>query len=148
MWNLRTAAGVAGVVVVAGLAFTSPAVSQEPPVKVLVAHSGDDSAGKQLAFFLKDKIRGSSTFADNSAEAAGGMGVQLITMDPNGARNQTIYSATIVLRTAHGLDYYMTSFVGVCGTSRLSECAQSLYADLGQQLEDIRKMIRDAESTD
>lgn len=132
-------------VILASLALSvaTSAHSQTAKVTAYIDHSGNDPLGQQLSFFIKEQIRASATFSEASKYTDGGLQLHLITLDPDhGSGYQTIYSATITVYNPDGYDYFITAFVGNCGTNKIRECAASLYGDMGAQLEEIRKALQ------
>lgn len=114
---------------------------------VFVEATAPDPVGSRLAYAIKEGIRRSAgmSLADREADAL--IGVSLVTLDPDrsdAGGNRTIYSVVWTARTLHStpVRMYLTNSVGICGTNRVSACADGLVADTDAQATKVRTWIR------
>ena len=93
--------------------------------------------GSTLAYELREKIKASNQMKlGNPGKAASEVVVSLVTIDPDKESEiegtQTVYSVTwnyLMVKTDGAAQFYISSSVGVCGTDRVTSCAQDLAAD-------------------
>lgn len=124
------------------LTFTpSSGRAEDNKISVFFEYSGDDSIGKQIAFLMLEEIRKSGSFRHTFDKSESVFTVSLVSMDPSGDAHHSIYSYSILLTNNDGFDYFITSYVGVCGSQRISTCAVDLFSNLGVQLEEIRRAL-------
>lgn len=117
-------------------------------VKVFVSSTAPDSVGNRLAYAVKEAIRRSSgmQLADREEDAL--ISLSIVTLDPDknyNESNRTIYSAVWTVQTFHStpVSMYLTNSVGICGTGRVSQCADGLAADTDAKISSVRSLIRD-----
>lgn len=130
-----------------GLFVPSSAVAQEGRIGVHISNTSNDSVGRKLIFHLRDKIRKSGTFREVASGEEAGFVLYVVTMDQDSDSPgvQTIYSVTITL-SSEGLDDYITSYVGLCGSDMVSSCADNIYTGLGETVEEIRDLYKARET--
>jgi len=129
------------------IAYSSSALAQ---VNVYVDSTAPDSVGGRLSYRLKEGIRASAgmKLADTDAEAL--ITARIVTLDPDAnsaaSSSRTIYSLVLTAKTMHEtpVDMYLTSFVGLCGTKRVEECADGLVADTDNWVTRVVGWIREA----
>ena len=135
-------------IVTAALVLTlSPTVTAQTPV--YLGATAEDSVGSRLVYAMKEKIRRSAGITLVDRDQDGRIKVQIVTLDPdNGeyAGRRTIYSVVWTAKTFHDtpVDMFLTNSVGLCGTSRVQECADGLVADTDSQAARIRTLIQNA----
>ncbi len=106
-------------------------------------HTGDDAVGTRLAYNVREEIRDSKsmnlTYDDDKVR----MQLILVTLEPGNSNSySTVYSATWVWNNPEQpFPFYITSVVGTCGTSRVSEVAQDLVAQTDKHLNDLRRLF-------
>ena len=117
-------------------------------MKVFVAETAPDSVGSRLAFSIKEGIRRSAGMAltDRSQDAI--IRVHIVTLDPDkndNSNRRTIYSVVWTAQTLHStpVTMYLTNSVGLCGSSRVQECAEDLVSDTDRQATTVRSWIKD-----
>lgn len=110
---------------------------------IMVDYSGDDSVGGRLVYEFKEEIKKSESMSLSLIDELG-IRISIITMDSNKSDPgyKTIYSI-VWLWNAPGnpFPYYLTSSVGYCGSSRVSEVAKDLVADTYEQSEAMLKIL-------
>ncbi|MEM1197103.1 MAG: hypothetical protein AAGH57_13435 [Pseudomonadota bacterium] len=112
-------------VLVASLA---DAVWAEP---VSINHSGEDAVGARLAFELVQEIIRHPALSAGS-EIDPGWKVVLHTVETAGS---TTFSVSLVKKAPDQIfDYFVNSFVGVCGSKRVKSCAQSVIARIEEPI--------------
>lgn len=136
------------IVAVFALAFamTLPAITRAQEASetaVYVSSKTDDVTGTRLAYALRQQLRSSKTLKLVDFDDDSFMQVHLVTIDPNSDGAETVYSAVI---TAHQLNsestqVFLTNFVGVCGSERLTACANSLAAEIDKWSAGIRSEL-------
>lgn len=116
------------------------AAAQSNKLGIHISASTDDPVGRKLAYHFRDAVGRSGTFNE---VPAGGRGVRasLVTIDPNDDGIMTAYSLTLLINNDDGLDYYVTSYVGVCGSGKVASCAQSMLTDIGGEIEVLRQAL-------
>jgi hypothetical protein len=124
----------------AGCLLGGAAAAQPARVPVVIDRTGDDTLGNQLTFAVRDLLGRSGAMREATADERSTMVAHLVTMDPDGQGDSTIYSLAISLHVGDD-DFYYTSFVGVCGADRIASCGQSIYSSLGSLVEEIRQSI-------
>jgi hypothetical protein len=107
---------------------------------VAIDRTGDDALGNQLTFAVRDQLGRSGTMREATSDESSTMVAHLVTMDPNGNGDSTIYSVAVTLKVDAD-DYYYTSYVGVCGADRIESCGRSIYQSLGSLVEEIRQSM-------
>lgn len=110
---------------------------------VQVVHTGTDRIGQQLVFYYKEAIRGSNSFKI-ALEPTLGIRVRVVTLDPDDANRgySTTYSVTWTWNNPQQpFDYYLTSYVGICGADRVRSCADDLLVVTSNQLEDLQRLL-------
>lgn len=129
-----------GVLAAAVCLIGASAAAQPARVPVAIDRTGDDALGNQLTFTVRDQLGRSGTMREASSEETSAMVAHLVTMDPDGQGDSTIYSLAVSLKVNND-DFYYTSFVGVCGADRIASCGQSIYQSLGTLVEEIRQAM-------
>jgi hypothetical protein len=127
-------------------AFASPSLAQ---VKIYVAATAPDSVGARLAYALKEGIRRSASMSLADRKQDGALWVIFVTLDPDksqGGSDRTIYSAVWTMQTFHDVPVtmYLSSTVGLCGSKRVQECADSLAAETDEQVSIVRSWVQSA----
>ena len=123
-------------------------VMAQAQTPIYLQATAPDRVGRQLMFELREGLRRSAglSLAERPQDAR--IHVRVVTLDPSEGPSSgysTVYSAVITFQTFHDtpVDAYMTSYVGTCGNSRTSSCAQSLLSGIDEQATSIRALIRD-----
>ena len=127
------------------LIFLSSLFSAQEAVKypVEVSHSGDDIVGGRLAYAVKEKIRNSSSLQMSYSEDAR-LTVILVTLDQTPDRPGASSCYSFVLCMTNPNNYfpnYITSSVGYCGSSRVTEVADGIVADIDKVVDNIRRAV-------
>jgi len=115
--------------------------SANPPTRISVSHSGDDMVGGTLAYELREKIKASNQMElGRLDELVNGIVVSLVTIDPEKESKvegtQTAYSVTwnyLIVKRDGTAQFYLSSSVGICGTDRVTSCAQNLAVNTDKQ---------------
>lgn len=116
-------------------------------VPVEVEHTGRDSVGQRLAYYVKESLRASRGLELTTDESIVRMQLSIVTLEGNrdSPGSYTVYSASWLWTNPKNLfPFYLTSSVGYCGTQRARECAEDLVAKTNTQAEEIQKLIRQA----
>ncbi len=130
------------VLVVSILSIATMALAMDVPVAVDATSA--DSVGKRLVYRIKEEINASSSMHVTLGDEAG-LGLGIVTLEGDHSfGNYTTYSVTWTWVNPEQLwPYYLTSSVGVCGTSRVDEVAEGLVADTQETWESLFKTIRE-----
>lgn len=122
---------------------SAPVRGDDNQVGIYLDFAGQDPLGKQLDFFLRERFRQSPTFREVFDPKQGAFVLHLTTIDPtfNNDGFSTSYSFAVTITNPAGFDYYVTSLVGVCGSQKLTDCATSLFGNVGSVLEEIRRSL-------
>ena len=127
--------------------------AQDEKVTVSVSHSGTDSVGTQLAFAVREAIRGSQGFRLTQSDDSG-IQVRLITVNPDDDPNASNWTvATVVLTMANFFPYdqknpqswypiYLTSHVMTVGRTKTDAQARSVLASVDAAVEKYRQDVR------
>lgn len=118
-----------------------PSFAQANPVKIYVSSTSQDQLGKQLAFALRERIRSSGGYAEAYDSDSATVEIKSVTLDPDelSSQGRTIYPWTMLWNlTGKIRGLYVTSSVGICGRSKIDECAGGLFRDTGVQVDDMR----------
>lgn len=112
---------------------------------VSVAHSGSDALGKRLAVELTQEVMRHPDLTA-TAETDRGWKIVLVTIANDGA---TTFSVSLVNKAPEALfDYYVTSFVGVCGAQRLESCAGEIVAKVLEPIDAYERNWREFAEAD
>jgi hypothetical protein len=112
-------------------------------VPVQVVHSGNDAVGQRLVFYFKEAIRGSTSFSV-ALEPTLGLRVWIVTLDPDNPSRaySTVYSAAWTWNNPNEpFDYFLTQYVGTCGSQRVRSCAEDLLVATNSQLERLQRLL-------
>lgn len=110
---------------------------------VMVDYSGDDSVGGRLVYEFKEEIKKSESMRLSLIDEFG-IRISIITMDSNKSDTgySTVYSIVWLWNTpGDPFPFYLTSSVGYCGSSRVSEVAKDLVAATYEQSEAMLKVL-------
>lgn len=124
--------------------FGQPAFAQ---ANVFIEVTAPDPVGSRLAYAIKEGIRRSAGMSLADREEDSLIGLSIVTLDPDrsdAGGNRTIYSVVWTARTLHStpVTMYLTNSVGICGSNRVTSCADSLVADTDAQATKVRGWIR------
>ncbi|MNR96432.1 hypothetical protein D3C72_275870 [compost metagenome] len=121
------------------------------PMTVEVDHRGDDAGGEQLAFLLRERLRGSSSFSVLGEGAFYKIVIDSVDMSSVTLRPSTSYSVVILADQSSQSGYpegYITSKVGYCEVRLLAECATQEFIEAGTQIDeadqDMRRRVNEA----
>ena len=131
---MRIILSVAALLLSTNTAFSAP---------IYVSHSGDDLVGQRLTYGLREAIAKSAQHRIVYAEKDAAFSIFLVTVK-NGDDPVTSYSAvlTIPQPSGKGLNYYVTSVAGNCGSSRIPSCADNIMAMFDDDITSIIQAIR------
>jgi hypothetical protein len=131
------------------VASTGISCAQPAKIKIYFQTDASDVVGRQLVFMLKDKIRASATFTETLDENNSFFIVDMVTIDPSvsGDGLSTIYAFDILLENDKGFNYFLTQFVGVCGSQKVESCASDLYRYIGEELEKLNQITKNKSNT-
>ncbi len=113
------------------------------------ADASDDMIGSRLAYSIRETIRKSSgmKLVDRSEDAS--IYLHFLSINPDKRSNEnyrTSYAVTWTVQTFHTppVEMYLTSSVGICGSDKVSSCAEGIAATTDEQAQKIRRWIRNA----
>jgi hypothetical protein len=111
---------------------TSTFARAEMPDEVI--ESADDTVGSRLVYAVKEKIRSSSSLEITFDKTIYRMQARFVTLDGNdsGGRSTTYSMVLTFAKGDEGLPLYLDQITGVCGSSRVQECADGLVADISK----------------
>ena len=124
---------------------TSVAASAQ--IKIAIVSTVPDPVGERLVYANKEGIRRSSGMQVVDRVQDGLIRVNIVTLDPDksdSSGNRTIYSVVWTAQTFHEIPVtmYLTNSVGICGSSRVSQCADGLIANTDEQATNVRGWIQ------
>ncbi len=111
------------------------------PIKIF--HTGNDSVGERLVYFLKENIT-KSPFMHIAKDKEIAIEIVIITLDSDKKNSgySTVYSITWTTSSNGGLvAYYLSSNVGYSGTDRIREVAELLTALTYQEAQTLISII-------
>jgi len=111
-------------------------------VNVSADFTAPDDVGKQIASKIRQKIALSPLMTFISSEKTTSLRLKLVTLNPDdgSSQNQTVYSKVLVFHPdSGGLDLYLSSSVGTCGRNKVDQCAETIFADIDEWADAIRK---------
>lgn len=127
---------------------TAATCQTKRPLEVI--HVGDDSAGEQLVYLLRDHFRGSASFELTPIQPLFRINVTTIDSSQITARPSTTYAVVLTYmqtdaQNAFYNEAYITSLVGSCPEHLLATCAEDLYNQSATEaeltLDDIAKFV-------
>lgn len=123
--------------------FATAAQAQDADkLPVAISISAEDTVGRRLAFYVREEIAKSGSFAVVDEDFGRGFKVELVTIDPGSDGVQTAYSLVILIAQKEGFDLFVINYVGHCGADRVRDCAQRILGSLGEQVETIRQAVK------
>lgn len=131
----------------AGLSLLVVAGNALAQVKVYLDATARDMVGGRLAYSIKEGIRRSAAMKLVDREQDGFVRVNLVTLDPDKTGSsgiRTIYSVVWTTQTFHTtpVTMYLTNSVGICGSDRVSQCAESIVAKTDDQVSFVRAIVQ------
>jgi hypothetical protein len=124
------------IILLCALSLSSGAAAQENRLGVYVNHSGSDRIGVQIAYRLREELAKSARFKSSLSADDAFYVASFITMNPDNEEirsNYSVYSISLTIYNKTGFNYYVTSYVGTCGSSKINECAGNLIAIIDNQ---------------
>jgi hypothetical protein len=113
-------------------------------MQVEVSATTSDTVGQRLVFALKEGIRRSSSLALSFDQSKPRIQVNVVTLDQSTSTpgNSTVYAVVILWNNpAQLFPFYLTQYVGHCGSSRVVECADGLVAGVSEQSDSLLKLF-------
>jgi hypothetical protein len=126
------------------LMLSAVACAQMP---VEINSTSNDTAGQRLVFSVKEGVRRSSSLVLELDQNKARMQVNIVTLDqdPRNPGYSTVYSVVILFKNpAQPFPFYLTQYVGYCGSSRVRECGDSLVANISEQADEILRAVSSA----
>lgn len=124
--------------------FTQLAFAEMP---VEINSTTPDTVGQRLVFALKEGVRSSTSLGISFDQSKPRMQVNLVTLDQSTTSPgySTVYAVVILWNNpAQPFPFYLTQFVGYCGSSRVRECADGLVANVSEQADSVLKLFQAA----
>lgn len=111
---------------------------------IYVDVTANDPSGKLLAYNLRERIASSARniLVNDPDDAA--FKISIVTLDPDSDGNRTIYSVVLNLKNYSekpNFDFFVTSWVGVCGRTKIEICANSLASDVDAEMQPLVEAI-------
>jgi hypothetical protein len=130
-----------------GLSLLISAEMASAQIKVYLGATAQDMVGGRLAYAIKEGIRRSAAMQLVDREQDGFIRVNLVTLDPQTTSStgiNTIYSVVWTTQTFHTppVTMFLHTVVGICGSERVAQCADSLVAITDEQVSNIRAVIQ------
>lgn len=116
----------------------------EAKMPVEINNTTPDTVGQRLVYALKEGIRTSSSLDITFDSSKPRLQVKVVTLDTDvkGSGYSTTYSVVILWNNPDNFaPFYLTQYVGYCGTSRVVECANGLVANVSEQSDEILKLF-------
>lgn len=123
-------------------AAASPAAAQPAPkltpekLSIFIDAQTPDPVGQRVVFVLRERLRRSVGFELAPTAARGAMTLMLVSMESVAGNNglESVYSVVVTAADGAALTgaAYWTNMVGICGASKVAQCAESVAALLDQ----------------
>lgn len=124
---------------IAVAAFAACSLTSPSPVQaqdtIYVNHEGDDRVGKNLAFAIRERLRGSNLVQLSQEKQGAVYTLQVVTLAMPDSDVSTTYSVALTVDSGATFAYFMTNYVGYCGADRLTSCAENIYSYAGRAIE-------------
>jgi hypothetical protein len=120
----------------------------EMPVEVI--STTPDTVGQRLVFAMKEGIRTSASLGISFDQTKPRMQVNVVTLDQNSPNPgySSAYSVVVLWNNPEQVfPFYLTQYVGYCGSSRVRECADGLVANVSEKADEIIKLLQVATKT-
>jgi len=134
------------IVPLCGLIFSYCATA-EAQTSVYVEATPTGIQSSRLAYQLRESLGRSTTLKLVDEEKDSAIQVHLSAMDTDQNSYLTAYSVAWTftdIAYPAGFKLYNQSFVGICGSAKIAECADSLTAETDQTAVQLRAFIRQA----
>ena len=125
--------------------FIGKSALAEMPIEII--STTPDVVGQRLVFALKEGIRSSSSLGISFDQSKARMQVNVVTLDQSTSSPgySTVYAVVILWNNpAQPFPFYLTQYVGYCGSSRVRECADGLVANISEQSDSLLKLFQAA----
>lgn len=133
--------------IAAALLLASGVCRAEMPVEVQT--TGDDPVGKQLAYWVKEGIRSSSSMKIEFDDSKVRLQVSMVTLEqtPSSPGLSTVYSVVLTWQNPdQPFPFFLNQYTGYCGASRVQSCADGIVADVSEASDSIIKLLTAAAS--
>jgi len=121
------------------------AYAADSGMPVYVAGTADDAVGERLVYAVKETIRKSGGLSLQASTQDAFLAVNMVTLDPDDNGSRTVYSFVLTSADSDESHFdYELSFVGVCGTDRVVQCAERIVASVDSVSERYKKSVADA----
>lgn len=109
---------------------------------VYVEHIGDDSIGARIALGVKDRLSASPRFRLVEATADAAFRIQIVSqgIEKDGSYSAVAFTYASRLGANPQLSLFLNTGVGIYGSSRVRDAAESIVADLDKQTSGMRGM--------
>lgn len=131
-------------VIIAGLFLLAAGDACAQKASVFFEIEASDNVGSRLAYSIKEGIRRSSGMQLVDQAERSFWGLSLVTLDPDQQTAQrTVYSLVWTMRLPGGTRSYVTHKVGICGSTRVAECADQIVAETDRKASDFARGLLD-----
>lgn len=119
--------------------------SQASKTRVAVTHTGDDYVGQAVAFALKEAIRASHSFVLFELDYKNpAIVVRLVSVESyraqKGISSAVAVNITYDRANLPGYGILLANTVLSCGRDRAEGCAKAILPDIGQTIDDLRRI--------
>jgi hypothetical protein len=113
-----------------------------PGQKIYVYSASEDAVGEKLVYYFKEELRNSKGITLGTASDSVFF-ISVITMDHDEDKLRTVYSIVWAVSTltinAQLTKSVLDHIVGVCGTNRVKNCAESIVAHTDKLVSEHQK---------
>lgn len=118
--------------------FTTAAVSQTSPlIAIFVDGSSSDTVGEEVIYYLKQDVIQSSQYHLVYSQNQSAFTIAIVTVEdyPENPGTSTAYSVVLV---GSSNSVFFMHWVAACGANRVQECAASILAGVGAEIDSLR----------
>jgi hypothetical protein len=134
------------------IAFCAVGLAYSPvdAANIYVAATTPDQVGQAFVYALKEGVASSSRHKLVTSETDAAFRLRIVTLNPESTGREgihTVYSVTLTMRNLDpkmsGWDYFVSSWVGDCGSDKTQNCAQAVLAGADAQMSPIVEVVSD-----
>lgn len=111
---------------------------------IYVGVTSEDTVGQTLVYEIREKISKSQRHNLVSSPKDAAFKLSVVTLRGDG---QTVYSISLLMRnfqTEGFFDFFVTSWVGYCGSRAIESCAANIVAGVDTEIEPIVRAVSES----
>lgn len=130
------------IIAIVGIVIGGAAPTTGKAANIAVEYSGDDAVGREIAYEMREKVAASSQHRLVHRREDAAYRLILVTVGSDGGNSA--YSAVLVLKNfvdGDALDYFVTTFAGMCGRNVAKRCAANVMAGVDEEISGITSAV-------